>query len=78
MINFNNPIRRAGIPRPGQRQPRPVTVAFDGVDALAGDPHRGGQLLLGPAPLAAKLLDPVCDRFSHVKFAFHFNVGHQI
>jgi hypothetical protein len=38
-----------------------IAMAFAGVDALAGDAHKVGQLLLGPPSCIAKLFDPVVD-----------------
>jgi len=38
-----------------------VAVAFDGVDALAGDADSLSQLLLCPTAGVAEVLDSVCD-----------------
>ena len=58
-----------------QFQARHIAVAFDGVDALAGDAGGLGQLLLGPAEGDAEFLDAICDGLSHVKLTFQLRVA---
>jgi len=59
----------------GQLERGHVTVALDGVDALAGDAGGVGKLLLRPALGDAKFLDAVYDGGAHVKLTFHSRVA---
>jgi len=47
-----------------------VTIALDGVDALARDARGLGELFLGPAGGDAKFLDVIDDGRRHVKPTF--------
>ncbi len=52
-----------------------VAIAFDGVDALAGDADGVGELLLGQAASGAKLFNSICDCGRHVKRTFQIRVA---
>jgi len=55
----------------GKLEAGDVTIAFDGVDALAGNANGVGELFLCPAADGAEFLDAIFDGGRHVKLTFH-------
>src|SRR5438552_7794641 len=51
----------------GQPQTRDISVTLDRVDALTGDSHPIGELLLRPTSFLAQFLDSISDRDGHIE-----------